>query len=214
MSSDRFYKNSAILTLSNFITGFIGFAFSIVLSKKLGAEGLGLYGLIMPIYSLLICLTADGLITAVSKTCAVYSIKKDYRNLHRTMKVVISFIGLWSISVAILVFFNASNISTFIIKDTRATNALKILCPALIFIPFSAIIKGFFYGVEKFTIPAGIDILEKGIRITILLATMSILTINNVRGAVTAAYLALSIGEAISLVMLLTAYKLFFKKLL
>jgi stage V sporulation protein B len=46
MGLDKFYKNSAILTLSNFITGFIGFAFSIVLSKKLGAEGLGLYGLL------------------------------------------------------------------------------------------------------------------------------------------------------------------------
>lgn len=213
MSFDRFYKNSAILTLSNFITGFIGFAFSIVLSKKLGAEGLGLYGLIMPVYSLLICLTADGLITAVSRICAVYHSKKDYRNLHRTVKVAFYFMGLWSISVAILVFINASNISNFFIRDVRATNAIKIICPALVFIPFSAILKGFFYGFEKFTIPAGIDILEKGIRITILLATMSILTINNIKGAVTAAYLALAIGEAISLLLLLIAYKIFFRKL-
>lgn len=213
MGLDKFYKNSAILTLSNFVTGFIGFAFSIVLSKKLGAEGLGLYGLIMPVYSLLICLTADGLITAVSKTCAVYNSKKDYRNLHRTVKVAVCFMGLWSISVAILVFINASNISTFFIKDTRATDALKILSPALIFIPMSAIFKGFFYGFEKFTIPAGIDILEKCIRITILLATMSILALNDVKGAVTVAYFALAIGEAISLLMLLTAFKFFSKKL-
>ncbi|PYG90326.1 stage V sporulation protein B [Ruminiclostridium sufflavum DSM 19573] len=213
MNSDKFYKNSAILTLSNFITGFIGFAFSIVLSKKLGAEGLGLYGLIMPVYSLLICLTADGLITAVSKTCALYNSKKDYRNLNRTVKIAFIFMGLWSISVAVLVFINASNISTFFIKDIRAANALKIICPALVFIPFSAIFKGVFYGFEKFTIPAGIDILEKCIRITILLATMSLLTLNNVKGAVTAAYLALSIGEAISLIMLLLSYKIFFKRL-
>lgn len=213
MGLDKFYKNSAILTLSNFITGFIGFAFSIVLSKKLGAEGLGLYGLIMPVYSLLICLTADGLITAVSKTCAVYNSKRDYRNLHRTVKVAICFMGLWSISVAILVFINASNISSFFIKDTRATDALKIICPALIFIPMSAIFKGFFYGFEKFTIPAGIDILEKCIRITILLTTMSILVVKDVKGAVTIAYFALAIGEAISLIMLITAFRFFSKKL-
>jgi stage V sporulation protein B len=167
----------------------------------------------MPVYSLLICLTADGLITAVSKTCAVYNSKRDYRNLHRTVKVAICFMGLWSISIAILVFINASNISTFFIKDSRATDALKILCPALVFIPMSAIFKGFFYGFEKFTIPASIDILEKGIRITILLATMFILSINNVKGAVTVAYFALAIGEAISLVMLLIAFKFFSKKL-
>ncbi len=213
MSSDRFYKNSAILTFSNFITGFIGFAFSIVLSKKLGAEGLGLYGLIMPVYSLLVCLTADGLITAVSKVCAVYNSKKDYRNLHRTVKTIVCFMGLWSIAVAALVFINASNISIFFIRDIRAANAIKIICPALIFIPFSAIFKGIFYGFEKFTIPASIDILEKGIRITILLSTILLLSLNNVKGAVTAAYFALAVGEAISLLMLLTAYKVFFKKL-
>lgn len=213
MGLDKFYKNSAILTMSNLVTGFIGFAFSIILSKKLGAEGLGLYGLIMPVYSLLICLTADGLITAVSKTCAVYNNKRDYRNLHRTIKVAICFIGLWSISIAILVFLNASNISSFFIKDNRAADAIRIICPALVFIPMSAIFKGFFYGFERFTIPAGIDILEKGIRVTILLATMAILAVKNIKGAVTTAYFALAIGEAISMVMLFTAFKVFSRKL-
>lgn len=213
MGLDKFYKNSAILTMSNLITGFIGFAFSIILSKKLGAEGLGLYGLIMPVYSLLLCLTADGLVTAVSKTCAVYNSKKDYRNLHRTVKVAIGFIGMWSITVAILVFLNASNISSFFIKDSRAADALKIICPALVFIPMSAILKGFFYGFEKFTIPAGIDILEKCIRVTILLATMAILSVKNIKGAVTSAYFALAIGEAISLIMLFTAFKFFSHRL-
>jgi stage V sporulation protein B len=213
MGLDKFYRNSAILTLSNTITGFIGFAFSIVLSKKLGAEGLGLYGLIMPVYSLLICLTADGLITAVSKICAVYSSKKDYRNLYRSVKVAVCFMLLWSLSVAILVFINASNISTFFIKDVRAADAIRIICPALVFIPVSAIFKGFFYGFEKFTIPSGIDIFEKCIRITILLSTIAILSLKDVKSTVTVAYLALAIGEAISMIFLLIASRVYMKTL-
>lgn len=213
MGLDKFYKNSAILTMSNLVTGFIGFAFSIILSKKLGAGGLGLYGLVMPVYSLLLCLTADGLVTAVSKTCAVYNSKKDYRNLHRTVKVAICFLGLWSIAVAVLVFINASNISSVLIKDSRAADAIRVICPALVFIPMSAIFKGFFYGFEKFTIPAGIDILEKCIRVTILLAVMAILSVKNIKGAVTTAYFALAVGEAISMLMLFTAFRLFSGKL-
>jgi stage V sporulation protein B len=213
MGLDKFYKNSAILTLSNFITGFIGFAFSIVLSKKLGAEGLGLYGLIMPIYSLLLCLTTDGLITAISKTCAVYHSKKDNRNLHRTVKVAICFMGLWSISVALLVFLGAPFISTYIIKDIRALNAVRIICPALVFVPVSAIFKGFFYGFEKFTIPAGIDILEKCIRMTMLLATIAFLGLGDVKNTVTIAYFALAVGEFISMLFLFTGFKVFFRNL-
>lgn len=213
MGLDKFYKNSVILTLSNFITGFIGFAFSIVLSKKLGAEGLGLYGLIMPVYSLLICLTSDGLITAISKMCAVYTNKKDFRNLHRTVKVTMCFIGMWSIIVAFLVFINSSNISNYIIKDSRASDAIKIICPALMFIPMSAIIKGFFYGFGKYTIPAGIDILEKCIRISILLGTLSVLKLKQVQSSVTVAYFALCIGELISLILLYSTFRSFYTKL-
>ncbi|HEX2927005.1 MAG TPA: stage V sporulation protein B [Ruminiclostridium sp.] len=213
MGLDKFYKNSAILTMSNFVTGFIGFAFSIVLSKKLGAEGLGLYGLIMPVYSLLLCLTTDGLITAVSKTCAVYNSKRDYRNLHRSIKAAICFLGLWSICVAILVFFNAPFISRFIIKDMRALSAVRIICPALVFVPMSAIFKGFFYGFEKFTVPAGIDILEKCIRISMLLATIAVLRLSDIKNTVTIAYFALSAGEFISMLLLLTGFKLTSRKL-
>lgn len=209
MGLDKFYKNSAILTMSNLITGFVGFTFSIILSKKLGPEGLGLYGLIMPVYSLLLCLTADGLVTAVSRTCAVYNSRRDYRNLVRTVKIAICFIGLWSISVAVLVFLNASAISSFFIKDSRAVDAVRIICPALVFIPMSAIFKGFFYGFEKFTIPAGIDILEKCIRVSILLATIAVLSVKSMKSAVTTAYFALAVGEAISMIMLVIAYKLF-----
>ncbi len=38
------------LTASNLTTGLLGFIFSMYLSKVLGPEGMGLYGIIMPIY--------------------------------------------------------------------------------------------------------------------------------------------------------------------
>ena len=59
MHVDKFYKDSFILTLSNMVTGIIAFVFSLILSRELGAEGLGLYGLVMPIYGLLLCITSD-----------------------------------------------------------------------------------------------------------------------------------------------------------
>jgi stage V sporulation protein B len=70
---DKFYRDSLVLTISNLVTGMIGFIFSIILSRSLGAEGLGLYGLVMPVYGLLLCLTSEGLITAISKASASLS---------------------------------------------------------------------------------------------------------------------------------------------
>ncbi len=207
MRIDKFYRDSIILTLSNLVTGIIGFIFSIVLSKNLGAEGLGLYGIIMPVYGLLLSLTSDGLVTAISKVSAVYYSRKDFRNLRRTMTTIFAFIFLWSLSIAFLVFINASNICTYIIKDPRVADAIRIVCPALLFVPMSAILKGYFYGMGKYKTPALIDSMEKLFRIIILLGTITILSLQEVRSTVTAAYFALSIGEFISFFLLYTFYR-------
>ncbi|WP_158072864.1 oligosaccharide flippase family protein, partial [Clostridium haemolyticum] len=46
MNNNKFLKNSILLTLSNSTTGILKFVFSIILSRELGAEGMGLYALI------------------------------------------------------------------------------------------------------------------------------------------------------------------------
>lgn len=207
MRVDKFYRNSFILTMSNLVTGMIGFIFSILLSKNLGAEGLGLYGLIMPVYNLLLCLTTDGLVTALSKISAVYCNKKDFRNLNRTLTTISIFILLWASAVAFLVFINSTSIASHIIKDSRAANALKIISPALLFVPMSAILKGYFYGIGKFKIPAFIDTFEKLLRVAVLLGTVTALSLRDMKNTVTVAYLALSIGELTSFILLYLFYK-------
>lgn len=212
MQIDKFYKDSFILTLSNLVTGIIGFLFSIIISRKLGAEGLGLYGLIMPVYGLLLCLTSEGLITAISKITAVYFNKKDFKNLNKTVTTVFVLVFLWSLGVALLTFITSSNISDFFIRDKRASDAIKILCPALIFVPLSAIIKGYFYGLGRFRITAAVDIAEKLLRVFVLLGSVAVLSINGVKNMVSAAYFALTAGEMISLIILYSIYRIYRNK--
>jgi stage V sporulation protein B len=199
---DKFYKDSFILTLSNLVTGVIGFLFSIILSRKLGPEGLGLYGLIMPIYGLLLCITCEGLITSVSRISAVCFSKKDFRNVNRTVTTVLGLVLLWSFGVALLTFLNSEGIAGFFIKDQRASEAIRILCPALVFVPLSAVIKGYFYGLGKFRITASADIVEKLLRVLVLLGVIATLSLKDMKSLVSAAYLALTVGELTSLAIL------------
>lgn len=207
MPIDKFYIDSIILTISNLITGFIGFIFSILLSRKLGAEGLGLYGLIMPVYVLLLCFTSEGLITALSKISAVYYNKKDYNSINRTISSIFAFIIIWSLTIATIVFMNSDFISEFFIKDTRTALALKISCPALVFVALSAILKGYYYGTDQYKTAAFIDILEKFLRVTILLGTITIFSLSEVKSTVSAAFAALVTGEMVSFSLLFLFYK-------
>ncbi|MGI6227214.1 MAG: stage V sporulation protein B, partial [Peptococcales bacterium] len=205
---DKFYKDSFILTLSNMATGMISFVFSILLSRKLGAEGLGLYGLIMPVYGLLLCITSDGLITAISKISTLYLNRGELRNLYRTLSTTFLFVASWAASVAFLVLACHNVIAVHIVRDARASGAIMMLSAALVFVPLSAIIKGYFYGLGKYNVTSSIDILEKLLRVAILLGTISLLAPDDVGETVTVAYLALACGELASFAALFTCYKI------
>lgn len=205
---DKFYKDSFVLTLSNMVTGMIAFVFSIILSRELGAEGLGLYGLIMPVYGLLLCITSDGLITAISKISTLYFNRRDSKNLNKTLSTVFLFVIIWSSSVALLVLFCHHFMAVHIVRDIRAAEAIMILSPALVFVPLSAVIKGYFYGLGQYKVTASIDILEKLLRVIILLSTISIITVRTVGSTVAIAYFALAVGELISLTMLIICFKI------
>lgn len=207
MRRDRFLKNSLLLICSNLITGVFGFIFSIILSRKLGAEGMGLYGLVMPIYDLFICLISGGMVTAISTIAAVYFAKDDFRNLNRSIDISLLFDSVWSLIVVSFVFVNASFISTYIIKDTRTLHAIQVMCPAMIFIALSSVLKGYFYGTSNIKIPAFIDISEKLLRITFIVTIINVFALKGVESTVTAAYITLTIGEFCSFILLYFYFK-------
>lgn len=211
MEKNSFLKNSIVLTMANITTGILGFIFSIYLSKLIGPEGIGLYGLVMPIYNLFICLMTAGIIAAISQTSAIFKAKGEYNNIYKTIKKVASFNIIWAVVIGITVYFAAPFISTYGIHDIRAIDAIKVTCPAMVFISLSNILKGYFYGVSKITIPSFIDILEKALRIIIISLLIFFFKATTITELVTLAYISLALGELQSL-LLLFIYYLYLKK--
>ena len=55
-----------LLTATGLFSQLLGFIYRILLSRLIGAEVMGLYQLVMPVYSVLLSVTAVGLTAAVS----------------------------------------------------------------------------------------------------------------------------------------------------
>lgn len=208
MGKDNFYKNTFILTLSNIATGIFSFIFSVTLSRSLGAEGMGLYNLVMPVYNLFICIMSAGMLAAISKISAIYHDSKDYGNLYRTIKTTIIFNLVWSLIITFIVFISNDFISSSLLKDSRTALALKIICPAMVFITLSNILKGYFYGVSKVMIPAIIDIFEKALRISVVVIILNKIGTSSISLGLTASYAALCLGEFLSLILLYIYYRI------
>ena len=207
MGQDNFFKNSFFLTASNIATGILGFIFSIYLADIAGPEGVALYGLVMPIYNLFICLMTAGIIAAISQRAAIYESKGKYNNLFKTIRSVAFFNIIWAIAIGLIVFFLAPYISQYGIKDPRTINAIKVTCPAMVFIALSNILKGFFYGSSKIKIPAVIDISEKAMRIITITLLIWIFHAKTLSSIVTLAYVSLALGELQSLLLLYGYYR-------
>lgn len=207
MKKLNYMQGAMILTTTNLITGILAFAYRIYLSWKIGDEGMGVFQLVLPLYTLLITLVSGGVTTAVSKLIAQQYTSNKLRNIYKIIRICCLTIGGWSLLLCILISSNANFISTYILKDIRTTYSVIVFTPAVFFISLSAILRGYFFGLQNVMPPAIIDIAEKLIRLVALVLITYFLLPYGIAHVCAGAMIAMTIGEFISFILLFTAYK-------
>lgn len=206
MKKTTYLQGAFILSLTNILTGIIAFTYRIFLTKTVGAEGIGIYQLVLPLYYFFITLVSSGLVTTISKLIAENRVKKNFTNIHRIVKIGLIITGIWSFLLAIFIAFNSNFLGTYILKDERTAYPILIFSPAIIFIALSAVLKGYFYGMEKVSIPSTIDIVEKLIRLIILVVITRYFIDHGIVLICAGAMFAMVCGEILSLILLFTFY--------
>ncbi|WP_122642587.1 polysaccharide biosynthesis protein [Luxibacter massiliensis] len=191
-------RGTFILTATGFLCRFMGFFYRVFLSQTFGEEGVGLYQLIFPVYSLCFALTAAGLETAISRTVAQkisLGRKKEAREI-LLLGLFLSFI----FSCACMLFLqkNAAYIAGTLLGDPRCENLLIPLSYAL---PFSAVhscICGYCYGMKETKIPAVSQLADQAARILSVYIFYLILQKKGTDAPVSIAVVGLVIGEMAS----------------
>ncbi|OGO78673.1 MAG: stage V sporulation protein B, partial [Clostridiales bacterium GWB2_37_7] len=206
MKKLNYIQGAFILTLTNLITGVLAFAFRILLSRSIGAEGVGVFQLVLPLYTLFITLVSGGVTTAISKLIAEQQAKSNFRNMHKIVKICCTLLGTWSVLIATLLSFNAGFVAQYILKDMRTLYSIIIFTPAIVFISISAIIRGYFFGLQDINPPAAIDVAEKLIRLTGLILAVKLMLPYGIAYVSAGAMLAMAAGELVSMLLLLTIY--------
>ncbi|MFZ5352172.1 MAG: stage V sporulation protein B [Bacillota bacterium] len=207
MKKLTYIQGAFILTMTNLITGILAFAYRMYLSRSIGAEGMGVFQLVMPLYMLMITLVSGGISTAVSKLVAESHASNNFKNIYKITRICFISIGGWSLLICMLIVFNADFVAYYILKDSRTVFSIMILTPAVFFVSMAAILKGYFYGIQNVKPPAVIDILEKIVRLGSLIAITSYLIPYGIAYVCAGAMLAMTAGEFLSLVLLYLTYR-------
>lgn len=191
-------RGTFILTATGFLCRFMGFFYRVFLSHTFGEEGVGLYQLIFPVYSLAFALTASGLETAISRTVAQkisLGKKKDAREI-LILGLAISFL-LSCICVFVLQ-GNAAYIAEKLLGDIRCEPLLIPLSYALPFAAIHSCICGYCYGMKETKIPAVSQLVEQIIRILSVYTFYIVLLKKGNEVPITIAVLGLVLGEMAS----------------
>lgn len=154
-----------ILTISSLLCRFIGFFYRIFLSHTIGAEGMGIFQLVLPLYNLALALTAAGIQTALSRLIAAAFARGQKAKAVMTFFTGTAMAFVLSIVLSIFIRTNASFLGSVYLNEPRCISLLQIISFALPFSALHSCINGWFFGIRKVKIPASIQTLEELIRL-------------------------------------------------
>ena len=194
---NKFIKSTLILMIGTCITKILGFILKIIFTRLI-KDGINIYALIMPTYSLLVAISSLGLPYAISQIMA--------RNNYRGIKVISSIIPitlLFNILIIIITYLSAPLLANKLLNNPDTYYPLIAISFALPFTSISGIIKGYYFGKQNMTPNAISNIIENITRIILTIIFIPILMKESTIKAVTFYIIISGICEIIQIIIYL-----------
>lgn len=153
-------------------TRLISFIFKIYLSRKLGAEILGIYQICFSIFGLFSCICASGIPVTLSRMTAETSAKKEFS----IAASIISTCMLTALTMAvgiIAIIYSFPSLTDMLFSDPRCKPIFLIIIPLLITTAVYSIIRSWFWGNKEYAIYSITEFVDEFIKIIICIIFLS-----------------------------------------
>lgn len=197
MKKETFIKSTIILMIGGFITKLLGMIIKIVMSRLMGSEGIGLYMLVLPTFSLFIGLGQFGLPIALSKMVA-----EDRRNNKKLFSSLLTTSLVINIFLIIFLILFAPILANKLLQEERSY--LPILAMAVV-IPLtstSSIVRSYFFGKQRMFPHVFSNCLEDIVRLILMFILIPLFLPKGLEITVTVVILSNVISELTSILVL------------
>ncbi len=140
----NFKRSVIILLIGGLITKILGMFIKIIMSRLLGTEGLGMYMILLPTFTLFITLSQFGFPIAISKLIA-----EDNKNNIKLISSIIPISIIINILLMILIFIISPYLSNNLLHDKRLLLPIISISLVIPFTSISSICRSYFFGKEK-----------------------------------------------------------------
>lgn len=165
MSKKVFLKGTLILACTGLVSRIAGFFYRIFLSHAIGAEGLGLYQLILPLQGLMAALSYTGIQSALSRLIASRLALQEKKEAYFSLVTGIFAAVFFSAVTGFLLFRHADFFASTILKAPGTSDFLRLTAASIPLCAIHSCIDSYYYARKKASVPAAVQLSEQAVRI-------------------------------------------------
>lgn len=204
MSKKSFVTGAGILAISVIIAKVLGAVYRIPLASIIGAEGMGLYQFVYPVFALLLTLSSGAVPNAISITVSEHVSCGDEEGATRAFSVALKISIIIGLCGMVLMLLLAYPISLLQSKDALLGHLS--IAPAILIVTIISAFRGWFMGHSNL-VPSSISQITEGtVKLLVGITLTSYLVKYGIKYAVVGALLGVVASEFVTLIVMFIAY--------
>ena len=206
--SDRskFFRSGLLLTAVGLAMRTVSMFFGAFVSRTVGAEGVGLFTLVMTVYSFAVTFATSGVSLTVTRLVASAIGKGDSADVSRILRGAVAYALFFGSLSALLLFFGADFLGARVLSDARSASSLKVLAFSLVPLSLGAVFSGYFVGVKRVAFNAVTGVLAQGAKILLTVVLVVKMAEKSMVSAVVALCLSSTLAEIFAFLVALIQF--------
>lgn len=201
------FTGAAVLAVSLVLSKLLGATYRIPLTNVLGGEGMGLYQMVFPLYTLLLTISSGGFPTAISRVVSVRLASGDEEGAKKVLKVCLAALTATGLACTLALIVLARPIAAFQ-GNPSAALAYVGIAPAVVAVAVTACYRGYYQGRENMLPTALSQFIEQAGKLLFGLTLSSVLVKKGVAYGVLGALTGVSLSELVTACALAIAHAL------
>lgn len=197
----NFFKSAAFLAVAGLIAKIIGAVYKVPLVSVLGAEGIGIYQLVFPMYTTLLTVSSGGIPQAVSRSTARALAEGNTRESRRILFVAVISLSIIGLIGSILMAVCGGAVARAQ-GNRMATTAYIALAPSVLLVSVLAAFRGWWQGQGNMFPTAVSQLIEQAVKLGLGLLFAAIMLPYGVEYGVVGAVLGITVSELAAVVAL------------
>ena len=198
-------KGAFVISIGGLITKVLGAFYRIPLTNLLGAEGIGIYQMVFPLYSLLLTVSSTGVPSGISKIIA------EGEDADSVLKTAVKTFGLLGVLGSLFMLIFSKNLA-ILQGNIKAKYAYTLISPSVFLVSIISCFRGYFQGKANMKPTAFSQVLEQGVKLTFGLILVSVFR-KNILISSALAVLSVTLSELITVIYFIVYKRLKFPKI-